>query len=69
MEVTIIDQALIVVSHLIHNSTAAKDIYLFLTKTESKAVKPQAEEVEFYRWVDFDEVDSFKQRKLSFIGG
>ncbi len=59
LEVEIIDQTLIILSHLIHDGATVKDIYLFLAKTKSTKVKPQEGEVEFWKWVPCDEVDQY----------
>lgn len=40
LNVEIVDRRPIIVSHLIYNSTAIKDIYLFLAKTENSRVQP-----------------------------
>lgn len=59
LNVEIINQTPVITSHPIHNGAAIKDIYLFLARAESGEVKPQAGEVETWRWVDFDEVNKY----------
>lgn len=59
LEAEIIDQKPITVSHFIHNSTAVKDIFLFLAKPKNRTIKLQTDEVELCRWVNFNEVDGY----------
>ncbi len=59
LQVEITDQKPIIVSHLIHDGTAVKDIYLFLAKTASDEIEPQENEVEFARWVKFPDVNKY----------
>lgn len=59
LDVEIIDRTPIIVSHLIDDGRVVKYIYLFLAKISSGAVQPQANEVEYWQWVDFDEVAKY----------
>lgn len=59
LEIEIIDQKPIIVSHFIHSGTAVKDIYLFLAKPKSNTIKLQANEVELCRWINFNKVDNY----------
>lgn len=59
LNVKISDQTPIIVSHPIHGRTAIKDIYLFLVALEGDEIEPRADEVECWRWVDFNKVDSY----------
>lgn len=57
LEVEIIDNAPIVVSHFIHNGTGVKDIFLFLAKNIGEEIRLQQDEVEIIKWADFSEAD------------
>ncbi len=59
LQIEITDQKPIVVSHLIHDGTAVKDIYLFIAKITGGEIKPQDGEVELVKWVDFTEADEY----------
>ncbi|MBR3163820.1 NUDIX domain-containing protein [Candidatus Saccharibacteria bacterium] len=59
LETEIIDEKPIYASHLIHDGTAVKDIYLFLAKITGGEIKPQEGEVEQVQWVDFEEADKY----------
>ena len=58
LEVKIIDQKPATASHLIHDGTAIKDIYLFLAKMVGGEIRPQEDEVKMARWVSFTEADN-----------
>lgn len=59
LETEIIDEKPIYASHLIHDGTAVKDIYLFLAKITGGEIKPQEGEVEQVQWLDFEEADKY----------
>lgn len=59
LEVEIIDQTPIIVSHLVNNGTTIKGVYLFLAKTKNYEIKPQEDEVESWRWVRFNDVNKY----------
>ncbi len=59
LQVEIIDWRPIIVGHYIHHGTARKDIHLFLAKKQSGEIKPQKNEVESWRWVEFDDIDDY----------
>lgn len=59
LDVEITDRTPIIVSHLIDDGRVVKYIYLFLAKISGGAIQPQTSEVEYWQWVDFDEVAKY----------
>ena len=59
LNVEIIDQSPIIVSHTIRGGIAIKDIHLFLAKVKDGKIKPQVGEVEQCQWVNFNNIDDY----------
>lgn len=57
LEVEIVDDQPIIVSHPIHGSMTIKDIYLFLARPKTTGLHLQSTEVEIAKWVPSSEVD------------